>query len=195
MAARTPTSSMLTSARWPPASAVLPASGRGRCPPRHRAVSRESRLGGLPRSFVSVAGQDAMELVAGADVELGEDLVQVVFDGARAHEQLGSDLGVGQALAGQPGDLGFPRGELVGGAGGACADSLAGGTELARGSFREPVGSHHGKYLVGGAQLPAGVDAPVLRAQPLSVKQMGAPEFHAQAGAAEPVERLAVAGL
>jgi hypothetical protein len=40
----------------------------------------------LWRSFFSVAGQDGVELVAGADVELGEDLVQVVFDGARAHE-------------------------------------------------------------------------------------------------------------
>src|SRR5712691_2013821 len=42
-------------------------------------------------------GKDTRELVAGADVELGEDLVQVVF-GARAHEQPGRDLGVGQAM-------------------------------------------------------------------------------------------------
>ena len=81
-----------------------------------------------PSPFVSAAGQHAMELVAGADVELGEDLVQVVFDGAPAHEQLGGDLGVGQAVAGQPGDLGLPGGELGGGLGGAFADSLAGGT-------------------------------------------------------------------
>jgi len=53
----------------------------GTAPPRG-----ESRLGGLSRSFFSVAGEDAVELVAGADVELGEDLVQVVFDGAGAHE-------------------------------------------------------------------------------------------------------------
>ena len=46
-------------------------------------------------------GKDTRELVAGADVELGEDLVQVVLHGARAHEQPGRDLGVGQAIAGQ----------------------------------------------------------------------------------------------
>jgi len=44
--------------------------------------------------FLSVAGQDVMQLVAGADVELGEDLVQVVFDGARAHEQLAAIAGL-----------------------------------------------------------------------------------------------------
>jgi hypothetical protein len=49
-----------------------------------------------------------VELVAGADGELGEDLPQVVLDGAGAHEKLASDLGVGQAAAGQPGDLGLP---------------------------------------------------------------------------------------
>jgi hypothetical protein len=38
----------------------------------------------LPGSFLCVVGQDAVELIAGADVELGEDLVQVVFDGALA---------------------------------------------------------------------------------------------------------------
>src|SRR6266700_8169546 len=78
------------------------------------------------RSSLSVFGQDYMELVAGADVEFGEDLVQVVLDGARAHEQLGGDLGVGQAADGQPGDLGLPGGELGGGIGCALAYALAG---------------------------------------------------------------------
>jgi len=40
----------------------------------------------LPAVPSPVAGQDGVELVAGADGELGEDLVQVVFDRARAHE-------------------------------------------------------------------------------------------------------------
>jgi hypothetical protein len=82
-----------------------------------------------------------MQLVAGADGELGEDLVQVVFDCARAHEELGSDFGVGQAVAGQPADLGLPRGEADGGISGALADPLPGGTQLARGSFSEPAGA------------------------------------------------------
>ena len=40
----------------------------------------------LPAVPSLVAGQDGVELVAGADGELGEDLVQVVFDRAQAHE-------------------------------------------------------------------------------------------------------------
>src|SRR5713101_6403200 len=104
-------------------NAGSPATGRvGRR--RGIARTRESRQGDLSRFSASAAGQGAVELVAGADVKLGEDLVQVVFDGARAHEQLGGDLGVGQAVAGQPGDLGLPGGELGGGAGGAVADPL-----------------------------------------------------------------------
>src|SRR5712691_10950781 len=70
-------------------------------PPHRRCIyGAIRRLWGLLRSFVSAAGQDAVELVAGADVELSEDLVQVVFDRARADEQLGGDLGVGQAVTG-----------------------------------------------------------------------------------------------
>src|SRR5712691_2667492 len=82
---------------------------------------------GSSRSSSAAAGQGAVELVAGGDVELGEDLVEVVLDGAGAHEQLGGDLGVGQAVGGQPGDLGLPAGEPEGGLAGALADVLAGG--------------------------------------------------------------------
>ena len=90
---------------------------------------------------------------------------------------------------------GLAGGELGGGPGGARGYPLAGGAQLARGSFREPVGSHGGEHLVREAQLLPGVDAPVLAAQPLAVEQIGAPEFHADAGAAKAVDRLAVEGL
>src|SRR2546429_1971138 len=43
---------------------------------------------------VGVVGQCSVELQAGADLELGEDLAQVVLDGARADEQPGADLRV-----------------------------------------------------------------------------------------------------
>src|SRR5260370_13224606 len=132
-----------------------------------------------------------MELVAGANVELGEDLVQVVFDGARAHEQLGGDVGVGQAVAGQPGDLGLPGGEPGGDIGGTAADALAGGQQLAGGSFGEPVGAHSGEHLVGGAQLLARVDAAVVPAEPFSVEEVGAGERHAGAGTAQAGDRPA----
>ena len=56
-----------------------------------------------------------MELVARADVEFGEHLVQVVLDGAAADEQPGADLGVGQPVAGEPRDLGLLDRQLVAG--------------------------------------------------------------------------------
>jgi hypothetical protein len=70
-----------------------------------------------------------VELAAGGDAELGQDLAQVVLDGVGADEQPGTDLGVRQAVAGQPGDLGLwavssglapaapPGGALAGGPG------------------------------------------------------------------------------
>jgi hypothetical protein len=51
--------------------------------------------------------QDAAELGTRGDAELGEDLAQVIPGGARADEQAGADLGVGQPLASELGDLGL----------------------------------------------------------------------------------------
>ena len=51
-----------------------------------------------PRDGVVGIGQDPVELAAGADAELGEDLAQVVLDRARADEQPGADLRVGQPV-------------------------------------------------------------------------------------------------
>jgi DNA-binding CsgD family transcriptional regulator len=48
---------------------------------------------------VRLAGQDLLELAAGGDAELGENLAQVVLDGAGADEEPGTDLRVGQAIA------------------------------------------------------------------------------------------------
>ena len=50
-----------------------------------------------------VAGQDLVQLGAGADPELGEHLLQVVLDRAGAEEQAGADLRVRPPLAGQAG--------------------------------------------------------------------------------------------
>ena len=57
------------------------------------------RAGELTARFVVVSsaqagGERPAELLAGADAELGEDLAQVVLDGARADEQLRADLRV-----------------------------------------------------------------------------------------------------
>jgi hypothetical protein len=56
---------------------------------------------------VRFPGRRPQELAAGGDVELGEDLGQVVFDGTRGQEQLGGDLRVRHARLGQPRDPGL----------------------------------------------------------------------------------------
>src|SRR5579859_6880327 len=81
--------------------------------------------------------QCGAQLTARADAELGEYLAQVPLDGARRQEQLGGDLRVRQAVAGQPRDEGFLRRELVRGLGGACAYGLAGGVQLPAGALGE----------------------------------------------------------
>src|SRR6266571_2913754 len=87
---------------------------------------------------VGVVGQCSLELQAGADLELGEYLAQVVLDGARADEQPGADLRVRQPVAGQPRDLGLLRGQLlVHGHGGPLAGGLTGGPQLALGPLGE----------------------------------------------------------
>jgi MFS family permease len=68
-------------------------------------------IGAGTMAGVLVGGQDAAELAARGDVELGEDLAQVVLDRARGQEQPGANLRVRQAVAGQPRDLGLLRGQ------------------------------------------------------------------------------------
>ena len=52
--------------------------------------------------------------MARGDAELGEDVAQVVLDGAGTQEQAGADFRIGQAVAGQAGNLCFTRGQLAG---------------------------------------------------------------------------------
>ena len=85
------------------------------------------------RDGVRVAGQGPVELAAGADAELGEDLAQVVLHRAGADEQPGGDLRIGQAVPGQPGDLGLLGGQLAAGRHGALAGGLPGSRQLAAG--------------------------------------------------------------
>jgi hypothetical protein len=48
--------------------------------------------GGRARLSALAVGQDTVNLATGADGELGEDFVEVVFDRPGAHEQLSSDF-------------------------------------------------------------------------------------------------------
>ena len=107
-----------------------------------------------------------------------------------------ADLGVGEAVAGQPGDLGLLGGELVAASRRcACGRVSPVAEQLALGALGERLDAHRGEHLVGGAQLLARVQAAALAAQPFAVEQMGAGELHADAGAAEPLDRLAVEAL
>ena len=85
------------------------------------------------------------------DVELGEDLAQVVLDRARADEQLRADLRVGEPVASEPGDLSLLGGELIAGLICAFARGLAGGGQLAAGTFRERLHAHLAEHLVSSA--------------------------------------------
>src|SRR5215471_19341978 len=95
---------------------------------------------GLPRAAATAASAGGASrltqqrqpgrLGAGGDAELGEDLVQVVFDGPRADKQLSGDLPVGRPVGGQPGDLQFLGGELGERRRVAAADGRAGGAQL-----------------------------------------------------------------
>jgi hypothetical protein len=137
-----------------------------------------------------------VQLAAGADTKLGEDLAQVVLDGVRADEQPGADLRVGQAVAGQlrdPGLLGSQLlAELGGRLSGAPAGGFPGGHQLAAGPFGERFHAYLGEHVVGGAQLLACVEPTVLAAQPLAEQQVGAGEIRAEPGAAEPLDSLPV---
>src|SRR5580658_6364659 len=93
--------------------------------------------------------QGAVELAAGADGELGEDLAQVVLDRARADEQPGADLRVRQATAGQLRDLCLLGGQLAAGLGGALAGGRAGGRQLAPGPLSESLYAHRVKHVAG----------------------------------------------
>src|SRR3954471_2751816 len=162
------------------------------------ACSRFSSLAKLDGAYGERVGrfrERAAELPTGVDVELAEDLAQVVLDGAGADEQLGADLGVGVAVAGQACDLDLLGRQHVAGLGGDTARRLAGGQQLAAGARGELVGAHAVEALVGGAQLLAGVGAAVLAAQPFAVEELAAGELDRGAAAFEPLDRLLVAGL
>src|SRR6478672_8684609 len=78
------------------------------------------------------------QLGPGRDAELAEHVAQVEVDGARAEEQPGRDVPVGQALPDQAGDLPLLGGERRARRGVAAAGGLAGGPQLlGRGSPTE----------------------------------------------------------
>src|SRR5437763_3303429 len=134
----------------------------------------------------------AAELLAGADVELGEHLAQVVLDSARADEQLGADLRVRLSLRGEPRDLRLLGGEDVTRLIDPLASGFSGGRELATGALGKPLGPDAVEHFMGGSELVTRVDAPVLATQPFAVEEPGAGEVDHATAALEPLDRLAV---
>src|SRR5262249_677114 len=139
--------------------------------------------------------QRDLQLPARADAQLGENLAQVPFDGARGQEQLRADLRVSAAVSGQPGDLLLLRRELLAGLSGASAHLLARGDQFPAGALGERLHADRGEHVVGRAQLLARVEPPALPAQPFTVEEMRAGQVRAQLGSAQPVDRVAVQGL
>ena len=83
--------------------------------------AEQQPLGGRERLSRPGFREGGVELSAGADAELREDLAHVPLDGAWAEEQLGADLRVRVAVARELGDLCFLGGEVVAGLGLASA--------------------------------------------------------------------------
>jgi hypothetical protein len=117
----------------------------------------------------------------------------VVLDGPGGQEQLGTDLPIGQPVAGQPRDLGLLSGQLVAArCGGAPTGGLAGGPQLAAGPFGECLHADRVEHGVRGAQLLARLGPAALTAQPLAVQQVRASQLGPKLRAAQPVNRLAI---
>jgi hypothetical protein len=152
---------------------------------------------GAPAGAVAVLRRaDASLVPFGNPIAAGQAADPAVFrnadSGAGGRPQPGADLGVGQAVAGQPGYLGLLGGQLIGGLDGALAGGLAGSRQLAAGPLAERLDAHRRQHVAGGAQLLARVGAAALAAQPLAVEQVSARELATDAGTAQPADRLAV---
>ena len=133
-----------------------------------------------------------MELPAGADVELGEHLAEVVLGGAGADEELRTDLWVGVACGRQASDLRLLCREDVVRVHGALPHRLARRLELEAGPPGERLRPEPAEHVVRRAQVLAGVHPPLLAPEPLAVHEVGAGEVDGDAGLPEAVDRLLV---
>jgi hypothetical protein len=86
----------------------------------------------------------------------------VPFDRSGTDEELGADLRIRQAVPGKPRDECFLGREVVRGLDGALAYLLARGDQLPAGALGERRHADRGEHVVGGPQVLARVEAPVL---------------------------------
>ena len=143
----------------------------------------------------SASASASSSSAARADVELGEHLVQVVLDGARADEQPRADLRVREPVAREPRDLGLLRGQLAARSRRcACGPSRPSPAARARPGRRTRSAPIAGEQLVRGAQLRAGVDAAGARAAATRRRAGGRARGPAARACGQPLDRLAVGG-
>jgi hypothetical protein len=162
-----------------------------RCPPRRRArmpgcsgLAGAEPFGVTSGAVRGQAGPD--QFGARCDAELGEDLAQVVFDRARAEEQMGGDLAIGQALGGQARDLEFLRRQPVQCRGLTVASGLAGGAQLRFGALCPRDRAQGTEQPGGGAQVRTCLRPFPVTAQPLAVEQFGAGPLERREGVRQP---------
>jgi hypothetical protein len=127
----------------------------------------------------------ARQLCPRRDAELQEHLAQVVLDGTRADEQKGGDLGVGQSLARERGDLRLLRGERPTFGGHLTHLRISRRPEFTRGAVGERPGADGQEAPVCLAQSANGVLAAPLTAQPLTEHELRACQLRAAAGVAQ----------
>src|SRR5262249_55099446 len=146
-------------------------------------------------SGLKATRRKAGQLVARGDLELLEHLAQVVLHRSRADEELRADVGVGETIPGELGDLRLLGREHATRLVGTGPGSLPRCLELPPGALGERLGPGMAEHLVCGSKFVAGVDAPVLAAQPLAVDQVCAREMDGDPRAPESFYCLAVQEL
>src|SRR4051794_16634133 len=158
-------------------------------PPPDSHLVRRWRTGGSAREL------DAVELAAGGDADLREDLPQVVLDRPGADEQAAPDLRVRETLARELGDQDLLGRQLLGGGRGAPACRFAGGQKLTPGSGCERLHAHGVQGLVRSPQVLARLRAAAPTAEPLAVHEVGPRELGPHLGVLEPGDRLQEGGV
>ena len=116
-------------------------------------------------------------------------------DRAGADEQLCADLGVGQTISGQPGDVRLLGCEHAARVVAARARRLTRGHELVTGALGKSLGADAAEHLVGGSELLTRLDPAALATQPFAVQEPRAGEVDHATAAAESLHRLAVERL
>src|SRR6187397_988370 len=113
---------------------------------------------GRPRP-IAFALEGMSQFAPGPDLKLRVDVSQVPFDGTRAEEQAGADLGVREPIAGKFGDLAFLGGEDVPRLGDALTTFLTSCREFVCCAPRERVHAHGHEHLVRGVELTPRIES------------------------------------